>query len=95
MSLGQGRVQRVRIVRVEDERVDVLRDQRAQVSKLAGRIHVVVDDVDARDLRRAKSGGPVVFGVGVAAGPELQAARMSTTPASIPNIGSRVDLSIT
>jgi hypothetical protein len=38
------RVERIRIVRVDDDRVDVLGDQVADVGQLTGRVRVVVDD---------------------------------------------------
>ena len=57
MRLGESRVQRVRIVRVEDERIDVLRDQGPEVGQLAGSVSVAVDDVERRDdLGRSKRG---------------------------------------
>ena len=50
VGLGEGRVQRVGIVRVEDDRVDVLRDQRAQVGQLSSSVRVAVNDGDPCDL---------------------------------------------
>ena len=44
LSLVECRRQRVRIVRVEDDRVDVRRDQRADVRQLTGCVDVVVDE---------------------------------------------------
>ena len=49
-GLVDRRVERVRIVRVDDDRVDVGRDQVADVGQLTGRVRVVVDDGDLVDL---------------------------------------------
>ena len=48
-GLVDRRVQRVRIVRVDDDRVDVGSDQVADVGQLTGRVRVVVDDGDLVD----------------------------------------------
>ena len=54
LRLGQGRVQGVGIVRVEDDRVDALGDQVANVLELAGRVRVAMDGGQRRDLARCE-----------------------------------------